>query len=65
MNVDAPENEHFVEDYELSTRSVVLVEILDGKQKQWKKLSQAWELVGDKPAFTVYIQEEARKLLGE
>ena len=65
VNVDTPENEHFIEDYELSTRSVVLVEMLDGEQKQWKSLTRTWELVGDKPSFVAYIQQETREFLGE
>ena len=65
VNVDTPDNEHFVQDYKLSTRSVVLVEMLGGKQKQWKNLSRVWELVRDKPVFIAYIQEETSRLLGE
>jgi hypothetical protein len=65
VNVDTPENEHFIQDYELSTRSVVLVEMLDGEQKQWKSLTRTWELVRDKPSFVAYIQEETRGFLGE
>lgn len=65
VNVDTPENEHFIQDYELSTRSVVLVDMLAGEQKQWKNLSRVWELVRDKPAFAAYIQEETREFLGE
>ena len=65
VNVDTPENEHFIQDYELTTRSVVLVEMLDGQQKQWKNLSRVWELVRDKPAFAAYIQEETTGFLGE
>ena len=65
VNVDTPENEHFIQDYELSTRSVVLVKMLDGEQKQWKSLTEVWELVRDKPSFVAYIQEETREFLGE
>jgi hypothetical protein len=65
VNVDTPENEHFIQDYELSTRSVVLVEMLDGEQKQWKSLTRTWELVRDKPSFVAYIQQETREFLGE
>ncbi len=65
VNVDTPENKHFIQDYQLTTRSVVLVEMLGGKQKQWKNLSQVWALVRDKPAFIAHIQEETKKLLGK
>ena len=65
VNVDNAANEHFIQDYELSTRSVVLVEMLDGEQKQWKNLARVWELVRDKPSFVAYVQEEAIILLGD
>jgi len=65
VNVDTPENGHFIQDFELSTRSVVLVEMLDGEQKQWKNLTRVWELVRDKPTFVAYVQEEARAFLGD
>lgn len=65
VDVSAPENEHFVSDYELSTRSVVLVDMREGEQRQWKNLVRVWELVRDKPSFLAYIQEETSEFLGD
>ena len=65
VNVDEPGNEHFIKKFELSTRSVVLVELQDGVQQRWKNLVRVWELVRDEPAFTAYIQEETGNFLGE
>jgi hypothetical protein len=64
VNIEEPENEHFVEDYQISTRTVVLVEMQDGKQIRWSPLGRVWELVGDKPAFMAYIQDETKGYLG-
>ncbi|MDP6523720.1 MAG: nitrophenyl compound nitroreductase subunit ArsF family protein [Kiritimatiellia bacterium] len=58
VNVDEPRNEHFVSDYELSTRSVVLVNIVDSQQTAWKNLEKVWDVVDDKAAFQQYIEEE-------
>lgn len=58
VNVDKPENEHFVSDYELSTRSVVLVNAVDSQRTAWKNLEKVWDLVGDKTDFQQYIREE-------
>lgn len=55
VNIDEPENKHFVQDYQLATRSVVLVKIEDGVQKRWNNLERVWQLVRDKPAFVEYI----------
>ena len=63
VNVDEPDNEHFVQDYQLVTRSVVIAEFQGGKQKQWKNLEQVWQLVRDKQAFLTYIQDETRNYL--
>ncbi|UCF81644.1 MAG: hypothetical protein JSV08_04315 [Acidobacteriota bacterium] len=64
LNVEEPENEHFVRDFELATRSVVLVEVKNGKTEKWKSLDKVWKLVGDKEAFVAYIQKETADYLG-
>ncbi|MBN1419697.1 MAG: hypothetical protein JXP34_13040 [Planctomycetes bacterium] len=63
VNIDEPANEHFVDDFQLATRSVVLVDVRDGKRTAWKNLERIWELVGDKEAFISYIQDETRAYL--
>jgi len=64
VNIEEPENEHFVEDYQITTRTVVLVEMKDGKQVRWSTLDRVWDLVDDQPAFMTYIQEETKGYLG-
>lgn len=63
VNVDEPGNEHFVSDYQLHTRALVLVKIRDGKQAAWKNLKRIWELVRDKRAFVTYVQNEVGSYL--
>ena len=65
INVDEPANKHFVEDYRLITRSLILVKIQDEKQVGWKNLQKIWELVGDKDDFVKYVQSEVAGYLGE
>lgn len=57
-NVDDKENEHFVKDYELTSRAVVVIRMVDGEELEWKNLASIWDLVGDKKAFQKYISEE-------
>jgi hypothetical protein len=64
VNVQLPENRHFVEDYQLFTRSLVLVEFKDGRETGHKVLEKTWELVGDKTAFEKYVVTEVRAILG-
>jgi hypothetical protein len=63
LNVEEAPNAHFIQDYQLSTKSVVAVEIKDNKQARWKNLTKVWELVGNKEDFFRYIQSEVNLYL--
>jgi hypothetical protein len=63
VNVEQPGNEHFVKDYQLYTKSIVIVKTEDGKPAGYKNLKEIWELVRHKPAFVEYIQDEVRNCL--
>ncbi len=63
VNVDQPENRHFIQDYQLATRSVVLVKIEDGVEKRWDNLEKVWQLVRNKPTFLDYIIENTNGFL--
>jgi hypothetical protein len=65
VNIEEPENRHFVEDFQLVTRSVVLAEYRDDKVVRWKNLDKVWQLVRDKNGFTTYVQSETREFLGK
>ncbi len=63
VNVDEPENNHFMKDYGLYTKSVVVSEVKDGKEIRWKNLDEVWQLLGDPPAFQGYVEREVRAFL--
>jgi hypothetical protein len=63
VNVEKPGNEHFVTDYKLYSKSIVIVKMQDGKQVEWKNLQKIWELVRDKKVFIKYVQDEIRNYL--
>lgn len=63
INVEEPGNEHFVQDYQLYTKSLVVVDMQDGRQTTWKNLERVWKLLGDKGAFMKYVEEEVRAYL--
>jgi len=65
VNVDDPLNKHFIEDFQLVTRSVVLAEYRDGNVVRWKNLNKVWLLVRDQDAFADYIRGETNAFLGE
>ncbi len=63
INIDEPENQHFVQDYQLVTRSLVLVKYENGKQTAWKNLPAIWQNVGDQTAFFEYVKKEVAAYL--
>ncbi|MBK9966894.1 MAG: hypothetical protein IPP07_19230 [Holophagales bacterium] len=60
LNLDEPENSHFVKDYGLFTKSVVVSEVKNGKEVRWKNLDQIWQLLGDPAAFQGYVEKEVQ-----
>ena len=65
LNVDDPPNAHFVKDYQLFTKSVVISEVKDGKEVRWKRLDKVWDLLGDQQAFERYVKDEVKAYLGD
>jgi hypothetical protein len=65
LNTDEPKNAHFIEDYELFTKSVVVSEVKDGKEARWKRLDKVWDLLDDRQAFEKYVKDEVKVFLGE
>lgn len=63
INVDKPENNHFITDYKLFTKSVIVVDIKNGKETKWKNLQKVWELIGNEKAFIDYVQNEVNLYL--
>lgn len=63
INIDEPENKHFMKDYELYTKSLVVVDTEKGKQLQWKNLKNVWQLLNSKDAFMKYVQREVQTYL--
>lgn len=63
VNVEEQGNEHFVKDYQLYTKSLVLVEENDSTQVRWENLAKVWELLGDKDGFVRYVQDNTRAYL--
>lgn len=63
VNIEVKGNEHFVKDYALYTKSLILVSEVRGKPTQWKNLEKVWQLLQDKKKFLRYVQDETRAYL--
>ena len=65
VNIEDKGNEHFVKDYGLYTKSVVLVNEVRGRPAEWKHLERVWQLLQDKPKFVRYVRDETRAYLAD
>jgi hypothetical protein len=63
VNVEEPENKHFVKEYNLFTKSLIITEMKGGKQIRWKNLNKVWELLRNQEKFFSYVTEEVRSYL--
>lgn len=58
VNIDEPANKHFVSDYQLYTKAVVLSSIKNGQEIKYKNLEKVWQYIRNKDKFYQYIQDE-------
>ena len=65
LNVEEAENRHFIQDYQLFSKSLVISLVKDGKEVTWKNLTDVWKNVGDKERFFQYVKGEVEKFLKE
>jgi len=63
VNVEQDENKHFIKDYKLYTKSVIVSDVVQGKENRWKNLKRVWEQLRDEQAFKDYVQKEVRQYL--
>lgn len=63
INTDEKGNEHYVDDYELYTKQVILVEFARGKQVRYKDLAKVWDLLGNQTEFGDYIVSEVERFM--
>ena len=43
INFDEPENKHYIKDYDLAEKSLVLIREDDGKITRWKNVEEFWD----------------------
>ena len=63
INTDEKGNEHFVNDYQLYTKSLVISLIENGKEVKSKNLTKIWDYVGNKQKFFEYVTSEINGFL--
>jgi hypothetical protein len=65
VNYENPENRHFMQDYKLVSKSLILVNMINGKQSEWTNLKVVWQLTERKDAFLNYVRREVRSYLAK
>jgi hypothetical protein len=65
VNTETKGNEHYVSDYGLYTKSLVLSLVKDGKEIKSENLTKIWNLVGKKQKFYDYVKEKVNGFLEE
>ncbi len=63
VNVEERGNEHFINDYKLYTKSLVLSLTKDGREVRSKNLEKIWELSRNKQRFIDYVTNEVNAFM--
>jgi hypothetical protein len=63
VNLDGPGNEHFVQDYSLISKTVIVSDLAKGEEVGWENLQQVWAKQKDEQAFDAYVVEAVRRHL--
>jgi hypothetical protein len=58
-----PANAKYTETYNIQGPTLVVMDVRDGKVKEWKPAPRVWTLVRDKDSFGQYVETEVRGYL--
>jgi len=65
VNVEELENRHFIKDYGLYTKALVIVSYAGEEPVKYKNLTRVWELTGSRDKFYEYVRDEVKTFLNE
>lgn len=63
VNIEEKGNEHFVNDYNLYTKALVITLIKDGRELKSRNLTKIWDYVGNKQEYFEYVTGEINDFL--
>ncbi|MFC1568675.1 nitrophenyl compound nitroreductase subunit ArsF family protein [bacterium] len=63
INIEEKTHEHFIDDYALVTKSIILSKLKDGNEITWKNLDKIWLLVRNEQKYKQYIIDEIRAMM--
>ncbi|OGX16470.1 MAG: hypothetical protein A2166_01135 [Omnitrophica WOR_2 bacterium RBG_13_41_10] len=65
INIEEKNNEHFIKDYQLYTKSLIISLVKDGEEVKFDNLVKVWEFLGNKQKFYDYVKDEITQYLKE
>jgi len=65
INTEEKGHEHFVDDYKLYTKSIVVSLVKDGKEIKYKNLEKIWDYVRNKDQYIKYVTDEINAFLAQ
>ena len=63
LNIEEAQNRHFVKDYGLYTKSLIISEMNGEKEIRWKNLDKVWQLLRNQEKFFSYVEGEIRQYM--
>ncbi|MDD2839785.1 MAG: nitrophenyl compound nitroreductase subunit ArsF family protein [Rickettsiales bacterium] len=63
INIDQKENEHYIKQYNLYTKSVIISKIENEKEIKYKNLDKIWNYLGSEEKFKEYIRTEINNFI--
>jgi len=64
LNTDRPENRHFVDDYEIANKTVIVSHHENGTETEWTNRQDVWLLLDEPAEFFAYVREPVEHYLG-
>jgi len=65
INVDEKDNQHYVKDYQLYTKTLIVSVTKNGKETQYKNLDKIWAYARNKEKFINYVKNKINESLKE
>jgi hypothetical protein len=63
VNLQQAENKHFIQDFQLYSKSVIIAEYKDDKPVRWENLKDVWQLYRDRDKYFDYVADEIKTFM--
>jgi hypothetical protein len=64
INFEEPANKHFIQDYGLTTSTVVVTRREGGHDVEWQRLDAVWDHLFEGPAMRSYLKDHIAQITG-